>query len=480
MDKLSLGLTKELRQAMWKKITETIESYFDQLESFPIVPVMDHAKIRDFIKSIDFNQPIDPLKAVAWATEGLTKYQMHMPHPRYFGHFCPPSSSMGIAADALAATFNPQLATWRASPFAVEVEQHLIQNFGKLFGYEKSYGHFTSGGTEANHTALLCALIQRFPEFRKEGIVGLKSRPTVYVSEEAHHCHTRAAALSGLGVDYVRHIKSNSAFQMDVDELSSQIAKDRQDGLTPLMVVGTLGTTNAGAIDPIEKIAEIANREGIWFHLDAAYGGAAILASELKDIFKGTEKADSFILDAHKWFSVPMAAGIFMTRHPKLLENMFKFSAAFIDLERTGRIEGEEVDLHYQSMQWSRRFIGLKLFLTLAVAGWEGYRELIRSQIQLGELLRKELKSTGWEILNQTPLPIVCFVDTKHPEGRETSYLEKVAKKVVKSNQAWIFCSHLNEATPALRACVISYWSSESDIHRLVKGLNQAREDLTY
>src|SRR5262249_46635935 len=162
--------------------------------------------------------------------------------------------------------------------------------------------------------------------------------------------------------------------------------------------VATAGTTSAGAIDPVGDLAEIASREGIWFHVDAAWGGAAALVPELRPALGGIEKADSITFDAHKWLSAPMGAGLYLTRHSNVLPRAFGVATDYMPRDAA---DLEVVDPFMHSMQWSRRFIGLKVFMALLVAGWEGYAEAIRRQVAMGDRLRERLQASGWGVVNR-------------------------------------------------------------------------------
>ena len=199
-------------------------------------------------------------------------------------------------------------------------------------------------------------------------------------------------------------------FTMDVERLEAAIKSDRDAGRAPFMIVATAGTTGAGLIDPIASIADVAKLEKLWLHVDAAWGGAAVLVPELRTHLEGIERADSITFDAHKWLSVPMGAGLYLTRHPKILEQTFSTATSYMPRES---LEFGVADPYNHSMQWSRRFIGLKVFLSLMVAGWEGYAEAVRHQTRMGAFLRRELEAAGWRVVNQTPLPVACFVDVK-------------------------------------------------------------------
>jgi glutamate/tyrosine decarboxylase-like PLP-dependent enzyme len=473
-----LELDRTTRVNLLQDLTEIIEGYFARVHEKRVAPEITPEEIRSRLKPFDFSRPLDPREMVNVVVESLWNYQVHTPHPRYFGLFNPAPTTMGIVGDAIAATFNPQVATWNHSPFAVELEQHLIRSFGFEFGYklEEVDGTFTSGGTEANLTAILTALERSFPEFAKKGTRGLTRQPLIYVSNQGHHSFIRAARISGLGSDAVRQISVDDSLRIKVEPLVEQIEQDRRVGAAPFAIVANGGTTNAGVIDPIARLAAVASQQKMWLHVDAAWGGAAAFIPELKNLFHGIEQSDSITFDAHKWMSVPMAAGIYLTRHPDILRKTFRLTAEYMPADAA---ELDAVDPYAHSVQWSRRLIGLKVFLSLAVAGWEGYRQVIRHQIAMGELLRQELKATGWEILNQTQLPLVCFIDQENPEGKTEAFLETVAREVVSSGKAWISTTRLDNDRPVLRACVTNFRTRPEDIRGLVSLIGEVREKLS-
>jgi glutamate/tyrosine decarboxylase-like PLP-dependent enzyme len=196
--------------------------------------------------------------------------------------------------------------------------------------------------------------------------------------------------------------------------------------------------------------------------VDAAWGGAAALVPELKPLLSGIELADSITFDAHKFLSIPMGAGLYITRHPGALDRIFSTQASYMPKEGAGL---DVVEPHLHSMQWSRRFIGLKLFLTLAVAGWNGYEETIRRQTALGDLLRQLLRANGWEIVNRTPLPVVCF-------DKPGIDAHQIAMRIVETGKAWISSAVLGGSRTVLRACITNFRTEPGDVHALVKLLN--------
>ena len=304
-------------------------------------------------------------------------------------------------------------------------------------------------------------------------MLALRSQPVVYVSPEAHHSFLKAARLSGLGTEAVREVRVDGALRMIPEDLAARIEEDRSAGDTPFLVVATVGSTSSGAIDPVAEIAQVADEAGgIWLHIDAAWGGAAALVPELRPVLDGAGRADSITFDAHKWLSVPMGAGMYMTRHAGILERTFRVATRYMPREGTVL---PVADPYAHSMQWSRRFIGLKLFLSLAVAGWSGYEEAIRRQTEMGERLRERLREEGWVIVNDTPLPVVCFADAGR-EGSSAPFLDAVAADVVASGEAWISTVSLGEAGPALRACITNYRTGPEDLDALVAALGRARK----
>lgn len=471
-----LMLEAEARRALWRRLEEAIERYAAEVGTAPVAPAADPEEIRERLARFDFAAPSDPLEALDFATDGLWRGEVHAAHPRYFGLFNPAPTTAGIAADALVAAFNPQLAAWSHAPFPVEVEQHLVRAFAGRFGYDPARveGSFTSGGAEANQTALLVALTRAFPEVARRGLLALRSQPLVYVSPEGHHSILKAARLAGLGAEAVREIRADSRLRMRPDDLAARIREDREAGFSPFLVVANAGTTGAGIIDPLEEIAQITDEERLWLHVDAAWGGAAALAPELRPVLDGIARAGSITFDAHKWLSVPMGAGLFLTRHPGLLERTFRVSTHYMPKETGVPV----VDPYAQSIQWSRRFIGLKIFLSLAVAGWEGYAAAIRHQTAMGDRLREGLRAAGWIVVNDTPLPVVCFAGSER-EGRAPAFLEAVAAKVVASGDAWISTVSLGgEVGTALRACITNYRTGPEDLDALIASLVRARADL--
>jgi len=468
-----LTLPKEERLALWQQLIEKIEHYLDTLDTCPVSQPSDPAELRALLEPLDFKRALSPEDAIEFIIDGLWRHQIHTPHARYYGLFNPNPTTMGIAADLVAAAFNPQLAAWGHSPLANEIEQHVVRHLSARFGYDPnaSDGSFASGGAEANHTGLLTALSYVFPSWGERGARGVPGQPVLYVSEESHHSFAKAARMSGLGDASVALVPLDDRFVMDVDALADHIRRDRAAGKAPFLVVATMGTTNAGLLDPVDRIADVAATESLWLHADAAWGGAAALVPELRPCLGAIERADSITFDAHKWLSVPMGAGMFFTRHPDILEQTFGIDTQYMPL--TG--EHVIIEPHRTTMQWSRRFIGLKLFLSLLVAGWEGYEQALRHQNDVGNVLRKKLIESEWRIVNDTPLPTICWNDARDGADNSLERLTSIAKQINDGGKAWISTTRIGGVVPVLRATITNYRTQAADIDALVQDLDSVR-----
>jgi glutamate/tyrosine decarboxylase-like PLP-dependent enzyme len=437
------------------------------IEAGPIYPKASAAEIREHLARYDFLRPVPLQQAATDVEQMLCRWQVQVTHPRYFGLFNPSVRFASVVADALTATYNPQLAAWRTSPAAIEIERHTLAWLAGKFGMPaQTAASFTSGGAEANLSAVIAALTQAFPEYGEKGLRRIPSSPVFYVSAEAHHSFSKIAHITGLGRDAVRAIRTGDNLRMDMSDLAGQVARDRQGGLAPFLVVGTAGTTATGAIDPLAGLGQFCHDEKLWFHVDAAWGGAAIVSPTLRPHLAGIEQADSITCDAHKWFSVAMGCGMFFCRYPDTIARAFRAEASYMP----ERASAETHDPYTHSLQWSRRFAGLKLFLTLAELGEEGQAAAIEHQARMGNRLRELLAASNWTIVNDTPLPVVCFTRNRLdlPSFLEASRARQIA---------WISEARLGNAS-VLRACITSFKTTEDDIEQVVEQITLLAAEL--
>jgi len=446
---------------------DEIRSDFAQLQSDiadgPILPTVTAEEVRTYLASrYDFHQTMPLEEVVNDVEKMLRKWQVQVTHPRYFGLFNPSVTLASVVADTLVAMYNSQLANWRTSPAANEIERHTLGWLAEKFGLPpNSIATFTSGGTEANLSAVVVALTRAFPDYGEHGVRHLNATPSIYLTAEAHHGYNKIAHMTGLGRRALRIVSTDSDLKMNLGDLQRCVAEDRNNGFLPFMVIGTAGTTATGVIDPLPGIGQFCREERLWFHTDAAWGGSAILVPSLKYCLDGIENADSITCDAHKWLSVSMGCGMFFCRHPDTVAEAFRADVSYMSGKKTGPV----FDPYTNSAQWSRRFIGLKLFMALAEKGADGYAEMIGHQARMGDVLRDTLRASGWSILNSTPLPLVCFTREGLVPGEFLASLHK-------SQIAWMSEARVGDI-PAVRACITSYRTTEEDIQWVVSEMNR-------
>ena len=256
----------------------------EDIHEGPIVPHVTPEEIRSHLASrYDFSKMIPLEEVVSDVEQMLRTWQVHVTHPRYFGLFNPSVTLASVVADTLVAMYNPQLANWRTSPAANEIERHTLGWLAEKFGLpENSIATFTCGGTEANISAVVVALTHAFPEYGEHGLRNLAGEPTIYLTEESHHGFNKIAHMAGLGRRSLRPIKMDRGLKMDVEDLKRRVIEDRGNGFVPFMVIGNAGTTAAGVIDPLPEIGRFCQEAGLWFHADAAWGGAAVVSPRLR------------------------------------------------------------------------------------------------------------------------------------------------------------------------------------------------------
>ena len=467
---MDFNFTDQERRNTWSYLHDLLERYYQNPKDVKAAPLLDLEKIQDHTRRFSFEQALPINEALDHVIEGLKQYTVHTPHPGYYGLYNPRPVFPGILADTITATFNPQLAAWSHAPFANEVENYLVRRFGLKFGLpaDKIDGVFTSGGAEANLTALLTAINHKFPGYGDTGLLGLEKKPVLYCSEESHHSVAKAAKNMGLGLQNVRSIPTNENFEMIASLLEESIEKDLGNGLAPFMVVATAGTTGTGVMDPLPQIATLAQRYDLWFHVDAAYGGAIALVEHYKHLLDGIGSADSITFDAHKWMSNPMSTSLYITAHPGILSKTFGMATDYMPKEGAHMAI---LDPYSHSIQWSRRFIGLRLYLSLLVFGWKGYEKVITHQVHMGKRLKELLLENDWHIYNQTDLPVICF--GKPGFEQDDGLALNVCSKVLASGKAWISVYKAG-AVNGLRACITNYDTQNEDLEELVEVLNRS------
>jgi glutamate/tyrosine decarboxylase-like PLP-dependent enzyme len=456
---------REDRECYDDFLTRELIDAHERIVQASVMPASDRSTFQRELAAFDFQNPRALDEVLKWTIAGMEHGLVHVTHPRYFGLFNPEPTFPAQCADRIAGSFNPQLATATTSPAAVEIETHVIRAVARRAGLPtESAGHFTSGGSEANYTALICALTRSNEKFAVDGARTFSGPPVFYVSRESHLAWLKIAHQAGIGRSAARLVATDGTGRMDANALAQAISSDRQRGCVPVMIAATAGTTNAGMIDPLAPCAELAHSAGAWFHVDAAWGGAVIASERLRPVLNGIEDADSITIDAHKWFATTMGCGMFITRHAPVLSAAFQVSTSFMPSNVGG------IDPYVTSVQWSRRFLGLRLFLSLAAGGWEGYRAHVERSAELTALLREELLARKWLIANESPLAVLCI---KPPVG--FGEVRPLVNRILSGGKVWIAAAVL-EGSDIIRACVTHGETCADDIHELVRVMQEAGE----
>lgn len=438
-----------------------LEAALRRVQAGPVTPTIDMQQFRAELAGFDFERPQPLEEALRWAIERMEQGIVQMANPRYFGLFNPGASFPAQCADRIAGLFNPQLASSASSPVPVALESHVIRAIARRAAFdEAATGHFATGGSEANYTALICALTGACANYSSEGVRAFSGPARFYTSRDCHIAWLKIAHQAGVGRAALRLISTDGHGRMDPKALLHAIAEDRAAGAVPVMIVATAGTTGAGMIDPLHACADIARQENLWLHVDAAWGGAALASNRLRNVLSGIERADSMTIDAHKWLATTMGCAIFITRRGELLSEAFHASTSFMPSSISG------VDPYLNSVQWSRRFLGLRLFLSLAAAGWEGLGAHVERAVAVAALIKERLLTAGWSIASESPLAVLDVIPPAHLGDART-----LVRRVVTSGRAWVAPTTF-EGRDVVRICVTNGETTTQDVGELIAALN--------
>jgi glutamate/tyrosine decarboxylase-like PLP-dependent enzyme len=460
----SLFPGRSTRERLDDLLTRELASALERVAQGSVMPTLDKARFRQELAAFEFEQPVPAEQLLQWTISQLEQGTVHMTHPRYFGLFNPAPNFPSQCADRIAGAFNPQLASSGSSPAPVEIEAHVIRALARRAGLPpESAGHFTNNGSEANYTSLVCALTSLEPRFGTDGVRALGAPVGMYTSRDCHPAWFKIAHQAGIGRSALRLIATDGAGQMDARALEASVVRDRENGILPVLISATAGTTGGGMIDPLARCASIAREHGIWYHVDAAWGGAALSSDRLRGLLAGIELADSLTIDAHKWLATTMGCGMFITRRPTVLSEAFRVSAEFMPSSVSG------LDPYLNSAQWSRRFMGLRLFLSLGVAGWGGYGAHVERAVEVIAQVRLRMEGLGWSTINNSQLAVLCV--TPPPEYPPT---REIVAKVLASGRAWVALA-IFEGREVIRICATHGETSLEDVDELVRALSAAR-----
>ena len=394
----------------------------------------------------------------------------HWNHPGFLAYFANTASVPGILGEMVTAALNLNGMLWRTSPVATELEQVVTDWLRQLFGMGDGWFGMITDTASISTMYALAAARERDPALgiRQRGMAGRSDLPRlrIYCSEHAHSSVDKAAMTLGLGLENVVHVACDADFRLRPAMLNRAIQADRAQGFRPLAVVATAGTTSMTSVDPIGDIATICQRESLWLHVDGAYGGSAMAVPEMRPLFAGLEKADSLVVNPHKWLFTPMDCSVLFTRHSKVLRRAFSLVPEYLTTS-----EGDDA-LNYMDygLQLGRRFRALKLWMVIRAFGSDGIAERIRHHCRLARTFAEWVSAAGngWAVCAPVPFSTVCF---RHVPAGETDEAEIASHNAVimsRVNESGdVFISHTKLGDQyVLRVAIGNLRTSEATLER--------------
>ena len=443
-----LELPPEEMRRLGYRVIDRIVEHWETLDAQPPVVVGDAASLRDALVGQPPEDPGDPDAALDRLFDEVLPWTTRPNHPRFFARIGSPSNYVSTLADALASGFNILGTSWVASSGPSTVELAVVDWLREWCGMPAgSEGLLVSGGSTASLTALAAAR-----EARGGGGV-------VYLSDQAHASILRD--LRVMGEREVRVLPSDADFRLPADAVRAAVAEDRAAGLLPFAIVATAGTTNTGAVDPLDSLSDLAAAEGLWLHVDGAYGAAAALCEPGRAALGGLGRGDSLVIDPHKWLFQPYEAGAVLLREPGLLERTYSLTGEYLR-----DTFGGEVNFRDRGIQLSRGVRALKLWLSVQVFGAAAFRDAVEHGLRLAEHAEAVLRSRdGWEVVTPAQLGIVCF-------AREGGDESRLSEAMVREGYAAPSTTVLRGCT-VLRLCTINPRTTFEEIEETIERMEQ-------
>jgi aromatic-L-amino-acid decarboxylase len=439
----ALTLAVSLLEAAWRS--------FDHFR--PGQPPLDE-RLKALLRQGMPERGIGSAEAIADAARALDE-SIAQPRPRYFAFIGSSGLEIGVIADALAACYDVNLAVWAGA--ASEVEVQAVRWAGELVGFPAEAGSFTSGGTISNLTALTAARERALPGARHDGLSG--RRLALYCSAEVHYSVVRAAELLGIGSSFVRGLPIDRDRRLRPDAVADAIEADRADGIVPMAVVATAGTTLTGAVDPIDELADLCTGHHIWLHVDGAYGLPAARVPSAAHLFRGLERADSVAIDAHKWLYLPKACGIVLVRSREDLHRALGHEGEYLPHDR------QELHAADITLEYSRPFRALKLWLALRVHGADAFRAAIGRNLAQARLLYEQVvASPALEPLTCEPqLSVVPFRHVRDGIADLDAHNTEIVRRLQQGGEFWVAHARI-DGRVYIRPCIVNYRTDESDV----------------
>ena len=466
-----LGIDAQTFRSLGHRLVDQLAAFLESVPNRPVTHNESPSQVRD---ALGLTGPLpetgaDPAVLLEQTARLLFDHSLLNGHPRFFGYITAPPAPIGILGDFLASAVNANVGAWMLSPAATEVEGQTVRWIASLIGYpEDCGGLLVSGGNMANMVCFLAARAAKGGAgLREQGVGANGTRLCTYASAETHTWIQKAADISGLGTASVRWIPTDSSLRMDVAALRRQIDADRAAGHTPAIVVGTAGSVSTGAVDSLREIASLCQQEGLWFHVDGAYGGFAAAVPEAPDDLRGLTLADSVAVDPHKWLYAPLEAGCALVRDADALRAAFAYHPPYYHFEERAT---NYVDYGPQN---SRGFRALKVWLALKQVGAGGYRQMIGDDIRLSQAMADAVRRHAeLEFVTQS-LSITTFrfvpADIRSSVGKPDTetYLDVLNRELLdrlqRGGEAFVSNAVIG-GRYVLRACIVNFHTTRADV----------------
>jgi glutamate/tyrosine decarboxylase-like PLP-dependent enzyme len=464
----TLNLSTEEMRTLGYQVVDLLVAHFDSLSQQKPVTHATRYEM-DWLLTEDIPEAgAPPQEVLAYVQKNILANSALLTHPRWYSFVPSPNNFVSTIADTLATGFNIFSGAWVSSPGAAELELVTINWLLKLFSLpvREGGGLFVSGGSMANLIGLATA--------RKIKLNNRIDGARLYFSDQAHSSVDRAALILGFQNEQIRKVSSDEQFRLSIDALKSAIIKDRAQGRVPFCVVANAGTTNTGSVDPLREIAILCRQEGLWMHVDAAYGGASIVCREGQTLLSGIEMADSVTVDPHKWFYQPYEIGCILVRDHRWLAGTFRVEPEYLR-DITGA--AEEVNFFDHGVQLTRCFRALKFYMSIKTFGLASFREAVRSNIELAETTERYLRDApDWEIVSPATLAVINFRYRPHDGDLTETQLDDlnqhISSRVIDACEAMLATTILKRKT-VLRMCLINPRTTFDDVRDTLNTLER-------
>jgi len=467
-----LDMSSEEFRSIGHLLIEQVASFYETLPERSITSAGSADAVRQNLGTAELpERGMDAGELLAEVAPKLFENSLHNGHPKFLGYVTSSAAPLGALADLLAAAVNANVSKWELSPFASEIESQTVRWIADLIGYDRDCGGLmVSGGNMANFLGFVAARCKVAPwDVRSQGIYGGGRRLTAYASEQTHTWIQKAADVCGLGTDAIRWIKTDGEGRMRLDELEERLVEDRRDGCLPFIVVATAGSVSTGAIDPLREMATLCREQAAWFHVDGAYGAPAAVLPEAPVELHSLNLADSIAIDPHKWLYCPLEAACVLTRHEHALQEAFSFRPDYYHFDDD---DSSGTNYYEHGMQNSRGFRALKVWLALRRAGRQGYRDSIRGDIRLAQMLHKIVDNHAEFEARTLNLSVATFRYVPSGMNSEVAgdYLNALNKALLGRLQkdGQLFLSNaIVGGEYLLRACVVNFRTMPEDVNEI-------------